>query len=139
MTSFPSSDHRQLPSARTGQAYSVCGVSANTGSLFSLHSPSSPHSQALNRIIYSCCLFLIFITSQSVCMPATQLRPSAGRMQKPSWLQGSMPTLSLSALYPLARLNPLISVTPSSLSISLTFLFSFFLSFASLLFILVTL
>ena len=60
MTSFNSSDHHQLPSSWTGQACSVCGVSG-TLALFLSPLPSSPLSQALNRIIYSCCLFLIFL------------------------------------------------------------------------------
>ena len=58
---LPSSDHHQLPTAWTGQAYSVCGVSVNTGSLSLSPLPSSPYSQAVNRIIYSCWLFLIFL------------------------------------------------------------------------------
>ena len=133
LTSFPSSDHHQLPTAWTGQAYCVCGVSVYTGSLSLSPLPSSPYSQAVNRIIYSCCLFLIFLlllNKTSACLQLGFCLQRAEYRNRPG-SGDQCPHFHFSALNSLTHLNPLISVAPSSLSISLTCLSFCFLSFAS--------
>ena len=112
--------------------HTLCVVWVWTLALFLSPLPSSPLSQALNRIIYSCRLFLIFLllfknlhacnvasafsgqNTETVLAPGTNAHTSTSQLST-HWL----------------TLNPLISITPSSLSIPLTFLFFFFLSFAS--------
>ena len=56
--------------------------------------PSQPSPEQNNLLLLP--LPHLSVTFQeNMCMPATRLLPSAGRTQKPSWLRGPMPTLSL--------------------------------------------